>query len=176
MRATRMGQTTAMTSSPAAVVEVRHWLSKLPWPVAFILSAAAMLAGPVLLSIGAVDPPQVQAADGAMKAAPAWLLLLVGALVPALEAIVWCMGFIEGAHFVARRPALGALLGAMAYGVAYHHAYDLRTIAAATWVAAVINVSYLALREQSRGKALLWAIGLRWVFAGLGVLSYRGII
>lgn len=110
-------------------------------------------------------------AESVLKAAPAWLLVAVGTVVPALEALVWCTAFVEGAQVIAKRPAWGALLGAVAYGVVYHHGYDTRTILEATWVAAVINFSHLRVRTRSRTRALMWAVALRWVFVSFAMLS-----
>jgi hypothetical protein len=84
--------------------------------------------------------------------------------------------FVEGADAVMRRPRWGAIAGVVAYGMGYHFSADARTVLAASWVAIVANMSYLALRKRSRIGALLWVIGLRWSFVGFALLAYRGVI
>ena len=73
-------------------------------------------------------------------------------------------------------PDQGALVGVVVYGAVYHSSGDVRTVLAATWVACVINTSYLILRTRSRIRALLWAAGPRWTFVGFALLAYKGLV
>ena len=135
-----------------------------------------MLAVPIALSGGTVDALADKSVDAALKAAPVWILIVVGLLVPSLEGIVWTLCFVEGADAAFRRPRWGAFGGVVAYGMVYHSSADARTVLAASWVAVVANLSYLALRKRSRIRALLWVMGLRWTFVGFALLAYRGVV
>ncbi len=135
-----------------------------------------MLAVPIALSAGTADAMGDKTVDAAMKAAPIWLLIVAGLSVPLLEAVLWTICFIEGADAIARRPQWGALGGVVAYGAIYHSSGDMRTVLASTWVAFVVNISYLVLRIRSRMMAILWVAGLRWIFVGFALLAYRGVV
>ncbi len=158
-----------------ALARLRTLATRVPGPVAFLASALVMLAGPFALGALFPDGPIPATPDAAMNAAPLGVLLIVWAVVPPLEALFWSAFFIEAADAVARRPLVGAALGTLGYGVLYHAKLGALAIAGAAWIALVGSACYLVARQRSRWLALLWATGLRWIFTGIGILSYRGV-
>ena len=85
---------------------------------------------------------------------PILLFLSIGIPVVILEALFWTVGFIElGAKFL-RSPLLGASAGILGYGVLFHWSEGVFSVLLTSWIALVLNTSYVFLRQSSRKTAI----------------------
>ncbi len=166
----------ALWNSSASLAEWRQSLRRIPLVIVFLLCNSATLALPIVLSAWAPVSTAPSGVDTAMQAAPVWMLIAAGALVPPLETLFWTVCFIEASNILLRRPVWGVALSVFAYSVVYHFSGSHLAMIAAAWLALIANVSYLWLRGRSKLLAFTWATGLRWVFVGFALLAYRGLI
>jgi len=97
-------------------------------------------------------------------------LFAIGIPVYVLEALVFTVGAIEAAAKFIRMPILGAAVGVLGYGVIYHWSHGLSGIILASWIALVLNASYVVLRERSRKTAILSTVGQKLAFLLLAAL------
>ena len=97
-------------------------------------------------------------------------LFAIGIPAYVMEALVFTVGAIEAAARFVRMPLLGAAAGVLGYGVVYHWSHGLSGIILATWIALVLNASYLVLRERSIRTAILSTAGQKLAFLLLAAL------
>jgi hypothetical protein len=95
----------------------------------------------------------------ALAHAPIALFIGVGIAVYVLEGLVWTVGAIELGARLARSPRLGAAVGVGGYGFLSHWAGGSSSVIAATWIALVLNCSYLVLRQRCKRVAIVSTVG-----------------
>ncbi|HEY2346922.1 MAG TPA: hypothetical protein VGH80_13775 [Xanthomonadaceae bacterium] len=98
-------------------------------------------------------------------------IIFVGIPVYLLEALFFTAGAIEVSAKFASMPLLGAAAGVLGYGVLYHWSHGLSGIILASWIALVLNASYLVLRARSRKTAILSTVGQKLTFLLFAVLG-----
>jgi hypothetical protein len=140
----------------------------------FACAIVALFGGLAVLSIG--DSQAVSGSDptaNALRSFPLLPLIVVATLVSAVEALFWTVLFVEVAARAIQRPWAGALLGAAAYGVAYHWSKGPFAMLVASYVGAVLGVCYVAMRRRSRPAAGVAIVALRWMFVAFALASLR---
>lgn len=98
-------------------------------------------------------------------------LFVIGVPAYLMEALVFTVGAIELAAKFARRPLLGAAAGIFGYGVLYHWSHGLSGIILASWIALVLNASYIVLRARSKQTAILSTVGQK-----LTILMFAALV
>lgn len=88
-----------------------------------------------------------------------------------LEALVFTVVPIELATRYLHKPLFGAAAGVLGYGVLYHWSHGLPGIVLASWIALVLNTSYLVLRDRSVNTAIIATLGQKIGFLLLAVLA-----
>src|SRR5689334_17951993 len=131
------------------------------WKVVFLTTL--LLFGGIWV-LGLALPDGDNAKLRALAHAPVALLIGVGVSVYILEGMVWTVGAIElGARF-AHSPPLGAAFGVIGYGCLSHWSGGSSSVIAASWIALVLNCSYLELRQRSKRVAFLSTVGHKLAF------------
>lgn len=95
----------------------------------------------------------------------------VGVPAYVLEALVFSVAPIELATRFLHKPLVGAAVGVVGYGVVYHWPHGLAGIVLASWIALVLNSSYVVLRQRSISTAVIATLGQKLGFLLLAVLS-----
>jgi hypothetical protein len=95
---------------------------------------------------------------------PLALFLGVGIPVVVLEALLWTVAFVELSAKLAKSPVIGAILGVLAYGVVFHWAGGMFSVLVSTWIALVLNGSYVLLRQRSRPVAIVSTVAHKIAF------------
>jgi hypothetical protein len=98
-------------------------------------------------------------------------IFAIGVPVYVAEALFFSVGCIELAEKVLRMPVLGAAVGVVGYGVIYHWHHGISGIILASWIATVLNASYIILRARSIKIAILSTVGQKLTFLVLAVLA-----
>lgn len=98
-------------------------------------------------------------------------LFVIGVPAYVMEALVFTVGAIEVAAKFMRMPLLGAAAGILGYGVLYHWSHGLSGIILASWIALVLNASYIVLRERSKKTAILSTVGQK-----LTILMFAALV
>lgn len=102
----------------------------------------------------------------------------IGVPIYVIEALFFTVVPIELAAKFVRMPLIGAAAGVLGYGVLYHWSHGLSGIILASWIAVVLNASYLLLRTRSKKTATLSTVGQKLaflLFAALSVYVLGGI-
>ncbi len=136
----------------------------------FALAALLLLSGIVLL--GAASPGAAPDVD-TLTQAPA-VLAAIGFALMTLEAVVFTILPIEATRRLWRRPVLGAVIGAAAYGPLIHWDNGWLGLATSIWIVAVVSGAYLIERPSSLARAICQAVGLKllfWIFALAALLG-----
>ena len=139
---------------------------------AFVFATAALLLLGGILLLGMASPGAAPDNDD-LTHTPA-VLAAVGFGVMVLEAVVFTVLPIEATRRLWRRPALGAIMGAAAYGPLIHWDNGWLGLATSIWIIAVVSGAYLIERPSSLARAICQALGLKllfWVFALSALLS-----
>jgi hypothetical protein len=133
-------------------------------PAWIVISATALLLFGGLEVADLFAPESDATKVKELAEAPLSLFLGVGVLVVILEALFWTVCFVEfGAKYL-RSPLLGAALGVLGYGVVFHWPGGLVPIVASSWIALVLNSSYVLLRQRSRALAVVSTVTLKVAF------------
>lgn len=140
-------------------------MQKIPTWIVILSTAILLFGGLAIFSL--LFSGLSEADDTTLKEvseAPIGLFLGVGIPVYILESMIFTVVLVElGAKF-AKSPMLGAALGIIGYGVIYHWSNGIFSILITSWIALVLNSSYILLRQRSRKIAILSTIGHKLLF------------
>ncbi|WP_043957309.1 hypothetical protein [Lysobacter sp. A03] len=133
-----------------------------PTWIVITLTAILLFGGLEIAELFSPDTDELRISE--LSAAPPELFLGVGIPVVILEALFWTVCFVELGAKYARSALLGAALGVLGYGVLFHWSEGLVSILASSWIALVLNGSYVLLLQRSRTVAILSTVALKIVF------------
>ncbi|MGY0653056.1 hypothetical protein ACW7GZ_14595 [Luteimonas sp. A537] len=140
-------------------------MDRLPTWVVIVITAIFLFGGlevAALLFELPTDEPALTDPD--LAEAPLSLFLGVGILVYIFEALFWTVLFVELGAKYAKSPLLGAILGLLGYGVVFHWSGGFFSVLVSSWIALVLNSSYVLLRQRSRTVAILSTVALKVIF------------
>ena len=142
---------------------------------AIVIATTVVLYGGLMIAAHLVPDAHIHKLP-LLKSPTPLRLFAIGIPVYVMEALVFTVGAIEAAARFVCMPALGAAAGILGYGVVYHWSHGLSGIILASWIALVLNASYLLLRERSKQTAILSTVGQKLaflLFAALILLMVR---
>ena len=99
-----------------------------------------------------------------LRSAPMILFIIVGIIVYIVEAMLFTVIPIELSGKFTHFPWVGATLGIVLYGPLYHGSNGVFSVLISSWIALVLNSSYLILRQRLRKVAILSTMGLKIIF------------
>ena len=134
-----------------------------------IATTVALLGGLAVLS---EIVPDAHAKRVSLPALPSPLMFFaIGVPAYVAEALLFTVVPIELASRFLRIPPLGAAVGVLGYGVAYHWSHGISGIVLASWIALVLNTSYLVLRARSKRTAIASTLGHKIAFLMLAAFG-----
>ncbi|QOY63651.1 hypothetical protein INQ40_05355 [Lysobacter sp. H21R4] len=133
-----------------------------PTWIVISLTAILLFGGLEIADLFASDADELRINE--LSEAPPELFLGVGIPTMILEALFWTVSFVELGAKYARSALLGAALGVLGYGVVFHWSGGLVSILASSWIALVLNGSYVLLLQRSRTVAILSTVSLKVAF------------
>ena len=125
------------------------------FPTWIVISITAVLLFGGLQIAAAFGPVVDEVELKTLTETPLGLFLGVGIPVVIFEALFWTVAFVElGAKF-AKSPLIGAIGGLIGYGVVFHWSGGVFSVLVSSWIALILNSSYVLLRRRSRMVAIL---------------------
>ena len=144
-------------------------MQKFPTWTIIAITAALLFGGLEIADL--LAPPGDESQLKRLSETPPTLFLGVGIPVVILEALFWTVLFVELAAKYIRLPLLGATLGIFGYGVAFHWSGGVFSILVSSWIALILNGSYVLLRQRSRLIAITSTVAHKVAFILLAALG-----